>query len=117
MRCDDEWLAARQLRCNVGVHGGYAGLKACVSLTLGWTHSMTYTTNEELTRTEEVNLPAEEYDRYYAFATVLDVLRVREIATGKVLSEALSRTDNIGYFVTDRYGSWKNAPPFPGCSR
>jgi hypothetical protein len=31
---------------NIGVNGGYAGLKSCVSLTLGWTSSMTYTTNE-----------------------------------------------------------------------
>jgi hypothetical protein len=62
-------------------------------------------------------LPAEEYDRYYAFATVLDVLRVSEIATGKVISDAVSRTDNIGYFVTDRYGGWTSATPRPGPSR
>jgi hypothetical protein len=95
---------------NVGVDGDYLGLKSCVSFTLGWTSSTTYTTNEETTLTEEVNLPAEDHDRYYAFATVLDILRIKEIATGKVLAEAVSRTDNIGYFVTDRYGSWTRAP-------
>jgi hypothetical protein len=94
---------------NVGLNGDYAGLKACVGLTLGWTSSTTYTASEETTLTEEVNLAAVEHDRYYAFATVLDVLRIREIASGKVISEAVSRSDNIGYFVTDKYGSWKSA--------
>jgi hypothetical protein len=95
---------------NVGLNGDYTGLKSCVGLTLGWTSSATYTASEETTLTGEVNLPPEEHDRYYAFATVLDVLRISEIATGKVNSEAVSRTDNIGYFVTDRYGSWRSAP-------
>jgi hypothetical protein len=95
---------------NVGLNGDYAGLKECVGLTLGWTSSATYSASEETTLTEEVNLAAAEHDRYYAFATVLDVLRVREIASGKVVGEAVSRSDNIGYFVTDRYGSWKSAP-------
>jgi hypothetical protein len=94
---------------NVGLNGDYAGLKECVGLTLGWTSSSTYTASEETTLTEEVNLAAVEHDRYYAFATVLDILRIREIASGKVISEAVSRSDNIGYFVTDKYGSWKSA--------
>jgi hypothetical protein len=102
---------------NIGLNGGYAGLKSSVGLTLGCTNSMTYTTSEEQTLTEEVSLTAEGYDRYYAFATVLDVLRVREVATEQVLSEAVSRTDNIGYFVTDRYGNWKSTPPSPRPSR
>ena len=92
---------------NVGVSGDYAGLKTCVGLTLGWTSSTTYTASEETTLTEEINLAAEQHDRYYAFATVLDVPRITEIATGKVIREAVSRTDNIGYFVTDKYGSWQ----------
>jgi hypothetical protein len=95
---------------NGGLNGDYLGLKACVSLTLGWTSSTTYTASEETTLTEEVNLPAEDHDRYYAFATVLDVLRIREIVTGKVISEAVTWTDNIGYFVTDKYSSWKSTP-------
>jgi hypothetical protein len=95
---------------NMGLNGDYAGLKECVGLTLGWTSSTTYAASEETTLTEEVNLAAVEHDRYYAFATVLDILRIREIATGKVISEAVSRSDNIGYFVTDKYGSWKSAP-------
>jgi hypothetical protein len=95
---------------NAGLNGGYAGLKECVGLALGWTSSSTYAASEETTLTEEVNLPAEDHDRYYAFATVLDVLRIREIGTGKVVSEAVSRTDNIGYFVTDKYGCWKSTP-------
>lgn len=95
---------------NVGLNGDYMGLKSCVGLTLGWTSSTTYTASEETTLTGEVNLATEDHDRYYAFATVLDVLQIREIATGKVIREAVSRTDNIGYFVTDRYGSWKSAP-------
>jgi hypothetical protein len=92
---------------NLGVNGDYAGLKACVGSTLGWTSSTTYAASEETTLTQEINLPAAEQDRYYAFATVLDVLQIRDIATGKVIGEAVSRTDNIGYFVTDRYGIWK----------
>jgi hypothetical protein len=95
---------------NVGLNGDYAGLKACVGLTLGWTSSTTYAASEETTLTEEVNLTAVEHDRYYAFATVLDILRIRDIATGKVINETVSRSDNIGYFVTDKYGSWKSAP-------
>jgi hypothetical protein len=102
---------------NVGLNGDYAGLKACVGLTLGWTSSTTYTTCEEMTVTEEVNLVAEEHDRYYAFAIVLDVLRVKDIATGTIISEAVSRTDNIGYFVSDEYGSWQSAPRWIGASR
>ncbi len=94
---------------NVGLNGDYAGLKECVGLTLGWTSSTTYAASEETTLTEEVNLVAVEHDRYYAFATVLDILRIREIASGKVIREAVSRSDNIGYFVTDKYGSWKSA--------
>jgi hypothetical protein len=95
---------------NLGLNGNYLGLKECVGLTLGWTSSTTYAVNEETTLTEEVNLPAADHDRYYAFATVLDLLRIREIASGKVLREAVSRSDNIGYFVTDQYGCWKSAP-------
>jgi hypothetical protein len=102
---------------NAGLNGDYAGLKSCVGVTLGWTSSATYTTSEETTLTEEVNLAAEDHDRYYAFAAVLDVLRIRDIATGKVLAEAVSRTENIGYFVTDRYGSWRSAPQHAGASR
>jgi hypothetical protein len=102
---------------NAGLNGGYAGLKECVGLALGWTSSATYAASEETTLTEEVNLAAEDHDRYYAFAAVLDVLRVREIGTGKVVSEAVSRTDNIGYFVTDRYGSWRSTPGHVGAPR
>ena len=102
---------------SVGLSGDYTGLKTCVGVTLGWTSSTTFTTNEEATYTEEVNLVAADHDRYYAFATVLDVLRVQDIATGKVISEAVSRTDNIGYFVTDRYGSWTSAPRRGGPTR
>jgi len=102
---------------NVGLNGDYTGLKSCVGATLGWTSSTTYTTSEETTLTEEVNLTAEDHDRYYALATVLDVLRIKDIATGKVITEAVSRTDNIGYFVTDRYGSWKSALHNVGASR
>ncbi len=94
---------------NLGLNGDYAGLKECVGLTLGWTSSTTYTASEETTLTEEVNLDAAEHDRYYAFATVLDILRVKELATGRVMGEAVSRSDNIGYFVTDKYGTWKSA--------
>jgi hypothetical protein len=94
---------------DVGLDGSYAGLKACVGVKLGWTSSTTYTASEEATITQEINLPAAEHDRYYAFAAVLDVLQIREIGTGKVIGEAVCRTDNIGYFVTDRYGSWKSA--------
>jgi hypothetical protein len=95
---------------NAGLNGDYVGLKMCVGMTLGWTSSTTYTASEEMILTAEVNLAAAEHDRYYAFATVLDVLQVREVVTGKVISEAVSRTDNIGYFVTDKYGSWRSAP-------
>jgi hypothetical protein len=102
---------------NVGLTDGYAGLKACVGATLGWTSSSAYTTSEEETRTEEANLAAEDHDRYYAFATVLDVLRIRDIATGRVVTEAVSRTDNNGYFVTDRYGGWEGVPRHSGVSR
>jgi hypothetical protein len=102
---------------NLGLNGDYVGFKGCVGLTLGWTSSTTYTASEETTLTAEVNLAASEYDRFYAFATVLDVVRVREIATGKVISEAVSRTDNLGYFVTDKYGSWESAPKDVGTSR
>jgi hypothetical protein len=102
---------------NAGLNGGYAGLKECVGLALGWTSSATYAASEETTLTEEVNLPAEDHDRYYAFAAVLDVLRIREIGTGKVVSEAVTRTDNIGYFVTDRYGCWKSTPRCVGAPR
>jgi hypothetical protein len=41
---------------------------------------------------------------------VLDVLRIRAIATGTVVGEAVTRTDNVGCFVTDRYGCWKSTP-------
>jgi hypothetical protein len=95
---------------NGGLNGDYAGLKACVGLTLGWTSSTTYAASEETTLTEEVKLAAIEHDRYYAFATVLDILRIQEIDTGKVIREAVSHSDNIGYFVTDKYGSWRSAP-------
>lgn len=94
---------------NLGLND-YTGLKACIGATLGWTSSNTYTSNEETTLTEEINLATAEHDRYYAFALVLDVLQIREIATGKVIREAMSRTENIGYFVTDKYGRWESAP-------
>lgn len=98
-------------RClNGGLNGDYAGLKASVGLTLGWTSSTTYAASEETTLTQEVNLAAVEHDRYYAFATVLDILRIQEIDTGNVIREAVSHSDNIGYFVTDKYGSWRSAP-------
>jgi hypothetical protein len=102
---------------NAGLDGDYAGLRTCVGLALGWTSSTTYEASEETTLTEEVNLAAENHDRYYAFATVLDVLRIREIGTGKVVSEAVTRTDNIGYFVTDKYGSWRSTPKYVGAPR
>ncbi|HLW64276.1 MAG TPA: hypothetical protein VKS79_03085, partial [Gemmataceae bacterium] len=69
------------------------------------------------TLTQEVNLAAADHDRYYAFAAVLDILRVKEIATGRIISEAVSRTDNLGYFVTDQYGSWTPAPQRVGIPR
>jgi hypothetical protein len=60
---------------------------------------------------------AADYDRYYAFATVLDVLRIRAISTGMVVGEAVTGTDNIGYFVTDRYGCWQSTPRYAGAPR
>jgi hypothetical protein len=102
---------------NGGLSGDYAGLKTCVGLTLGWTSSTTYAASEEMTLTQEVNLAAADYDRYYAFATVLDVLRIRAIATGTVIGEAVTRTDNVGYFVTDRYGGWQSTPRHAGAPR
>jgi hypothetical protein len=102
---------------NGGLSGDYAGLKTCVGLTLGWTSSTTYAACEETTLTQEVNLAAADYDRYYAFATVLDVLRIRAIATGTVVGEAVTRTDNVGYFVTDRYGCWQSTPRHAGAPR
>jgi hypothetical protein len=102
---------------NAGLNGGYDGLKACVGLALGWTDSASYAASEETALTQEVNLAAEDHDRYYAFAAVLDVLRIWEIGTGKVVSEAVSRTDNIGYFVTDKYGSWQSTRRHAGALR
>jgi hypothetical protein len=102
---------------NAGLNGDYVGLRMCVSAALGWTSSTTYAASEETTLTEEINLAAEDHDRYYAFATVLDVLRIRDVVTGEVINEAVTRTDNIGYFVTDKYGSWQSAPRHGGCPR
>ena len=96
---------ARQI--GVSVNASYGFFSAKVNGSLNFTRQTTFSTSEETRTTQTINLPAEDYNRWYAFVTVTEILRVIKVSNSGVISEAHSRTHNNAYFVTNRYGHWQ----------
>ena len=91
----------------ISASASYNFFSAKVNVSLQSTRQRTFTTSEETKITKTINLPAIDYNRWYAFVTVEEILRVIKISDGSIVSEAHSRTNNYGYFVTNRYGHWE----------
>ncbi len=90
----------------ISASASYGGFSSEINTKLGYSTTNSFTTSEETKTTEEVNIPAEPYERTYAFCTALDVLKVVAIPSGDTISELVSRTPNNGIFVTNRQGFW-----------
>ncbi len=102
-------VTSLSVEVGISASASYGVFSAEINTKLGYSTTSSFTTSEETKTTEQVDIPAADYSRTFAFCTAIDVLRVVAIPSGNTISQLVSRTPNYGIFVTNRQGLWEDA--------